>query len=91
MFNGKGKIVNDDGTDQERNIAVLGNYTSDNQNYKILNGMREEMNDFITMKAPKLLVYVIATNGNQNEEPHFNQMVIGTKQVTTTSSNQLVF
>ncbi len=46
-FDQIGEIINDDDTHQESTIEVLGTLTSDDQNYKIINGMREEMNDFI--------------------------------------------
>ncbi len=56
-FNHNGEIINDDDTYQERNIVALGTLTSDCQNYKIFNGMREKMNDFIRMKNELSLVF----------------------------------
>ncbi len=70
MFDSNDKLINDDDTDQGRNVTVHGPLNSDIQHYKIFHGTKEEMNAIIMMNSPWFLIYVIATKGNQNQEPH---------------------
>ncbi len=65
-----GEIINNDNTLKEGNFAVLGILPADQPNYKIFNGKKWKWDDFINMKSPWCLLYVIATNANGNKEPH---------------------
>ncbi len=79
-FDGNGEIIDDDDTVEERNIAVLGALESDGKNYKSFNKMKEKANDFIAMNSSWVLIHVIATNADQNEECNFFHVIVETKQ-----------
>ncbi len=49
---------------------MIGTLPDDKENYTKFNDNREETNDFVNVKSPWCLVYVMANNASGKEEPH---------------------
>ncbi len=49
--------------------AILGTLPADQEN-KIFHGTKGEWDDFVSMKSPWCLIYVVAINDDGNKEDH---------------------
>ncbi len=65
-----GETIINSNTSREGNNSVLGSLPAVQENYNIFNCTIGEMNDFITLNCFWCLVFVIATNVDEIQEPH---------------------
>ncbi len=54
----------------DENNPKLGILQTDQEYYKIFNGTKDDLDDFVAMRSPWSLIHVKAVDNNGNEEDH---------------------